>query len=137
MLGRVYAFLHFVSWPLHHCHCIFLSLPQVSFSVEQPRVIMVPGSVEQRGTHLHQALTGAAPFCRPVTHDGVALVLTAQLGCTAVDGADGAQQLRLRVSPAGEGNKAAEELVSADGMQLARVQLPDVKVGAWGRLGPT
>eukprot|EP00775_Hariotina_reticulata_P009429 gene9429-9594_t len=53
---------------------------QVSFSLHDPQVILVPGSVEQRGTDVAAALAGTQPFTRPLTCSGVALLLTAQLG---------------------------------------------------------
>jgi hypothetical protein len=52
---------------------------QVTFSAGLPSIVSVPGSVEQRGTDLARALSGAAPLCRPVGAGGAALLLTAQL----------------------------------------------------------
>uniref|UniRef100_A0A383WDQ4 Uncharacterized protein n=1 Tax=Tetradesmus obliquus TaxID=3088 RepID=A0A383WDQ4_TETOB len=52
---------------------------QVSFSEQHPEVILVPGSMEQRGTDLAATLAGHKPFCRALSWQGAALLLTAQL----------------------------------------------------------
>ncbi|KAK9809383.1 hypothetical protein WJX73_010645 [Symbiochloris irregularis] len=49
----------------------------VSFSGQKPGVRSIPGSVEARGTNMHEALQGRASFCRPMRHKGASLLMTA------------------------------------------------------------
>lgn len=46
--------LHSLHWCLQACPC----------AGEQPRVKLIPGSAEQRGTDIVRALRGEVPFCR-------------------------------------------------------------------------
>lgn len=52
-------------------------LRSVSFSEEAPRVKLIPGSAEQRGTNFVRALQGDRPFCRPLKHKGGCFLLNA------------------------------------------------------------
>lgn len=51
----------------------------MSFSEEAPRVKLVPGSAEQRGTHFARALQGRTPFCRPLKTGRAYFLLTAEV----------------------------------------------------------
>ncbi|GBF89794.1 ubiquitin carboxyl-terminal hydrolase [Raphidocelis subcapitata] len=126
---------------------------QVTFSDRLPSVVSVPGSVEQRGTDLERALSGAAPFCRPVGHAGAALLLTAQLSRFGAEGASASPAamlvvgsagapggapasggaLRLKLVAAGEPTRKTNSLVGPAGIDLGLLPLPPAAAAAAGR----
>lgn len=97
-------------------HPVTLPSPLALSPYPNPQVVLVPGSVEQRGTDLARALAGEAAFCRPVTTQGASFLVTAQLGRPEVDGAALAAcgRLTLRVAAA-SGSRAGEEALAAAG----------------------
>ncbi len=110
----------------------------MSFSAAGPHVIVVPGSVEQRGTDLSLALSGSASFCRPVTaHDGSSsFLLTAQLGAVEVEGVGADERLVLRLAPA-VGSKGAEAaLAEAAGTAAAAAAVVAGTAGPVETAGP-
>ena len=123
----------------------FGSFKRVSFSAGHPEVIFVPGSVEQRGTPLEAALAGSAPFTRPITVEGVPLVLSAKLqrasrGVEAVEGMGREEEWRRLVLWLGplssDGSaKAARVLPGGQKVELGVVELPPVSQVRRGRMG--
>ena len=71
------------------CTCVSLStashVRSVSFSEDAPRVKLIPGSAEQRGTNFVRALRGQTPFCRPLKSEGAYFLLAAEVDETSHD----------------------------------------------------
>ncbi|KAK9843494.1 hypothetical protein WJX81_005881 [Elliptochloris bilobata] len=91
----------------------------VSFSGEQPRVKLIPGSWEQRGTDFVRALRGETPFCRTVAlGDGGRLLVTADVE------AGGRAALILGLHP----HDISEDVDATlpDSIELASVPIPPV-----------
>jgi hypothetical protein len=125
----------------------FGSFKRVSFSAGHPEVIFVPGSVEQRGTPLEAALAGSAPFTRPITVEGVPLVLCAKLqrarsDLGAVEMGDAGEahewkRLVLSLCPLSSDSsaKASKVLPCGKSIELGVVELPivpQVRLGSRG-----
>ncbi|GFR43017.1 hypothetical protein Agub_g4018, partial [Astrephomene gubernaculifera] len=80
---------------------------QVSWSPGGPQVFLVPGSREQRGTDLQEALRGREPFFRPAKAQGASFIIQAQLDPTDCDA------MHLQLLPASTCSRAPQLLLAA------------------------
>ena len=68
---------------------------------------VIPGSVEQRGTNLQQAMQGKQAFCRPLRYQGATLLVTAETDPLGRD------RLNLSLVPQDEDTATAAILLSS------------------------